>query len=639
MKPAPDRDAVLPPHLNQIRLVAYQDGELPRREMESARAHLESCWTCRSRLAAVQGSIESFLSVRKKLLPEPAVLSESRVEQFRQRLSRHAAAVAAVPLPFGERLLIFRNQLRQLGHALLQPRRAVLATLVAVCLLLAMFTDVLNTRVSADTVLRRAENYETAHSPASGQVTRTLVQVERIDRTGKSTNSLGTVVIVHDSATPATYVRTRLASGSIENAIVRDDGPMPQPALAAALLDNGLEAPLLQYLTAQRWVPDVSVAGFRRLIAGRGSAQASARRHGDTFELSYPFAPGHPSGITEASLLVSSRDYSPNRLSIVTSNRGTSWEYRLTRTSFSFEPRSVEVASLNSPADISNRSTDRSAPAPPLRKPVPFSYAGSHASEAEVAAAEALHRVDACLGEEINLFPMSDGSLLVQGLVDNSARREAIRKTLQSVSGSLRVEVFVPRELKSGSELYRPPDQLGDTLPAGSAVTTSATLADLSSTKMPLYEQLYRHFAQPGISSEETDKQVAVFSNEVVTLARQTFLHAWALKRLDREFSAERTSGLSATARQKVEQMRQDHRRWISTLAQRQTEMLSDIAGAGLAADMTQLDTVQQDSETLLHLAREQNDLVRALFTTSQQTPETASSLARLLVVLRRMGA
>lgn len=638
MSIAPDRNALLPRHLNQTQLVAYQDGELPRAEMEAARTHLESCWTCRSRLAAIQNSIDNFLGARKELLPDASVLSESRVEPFRQRLARHAADVAAVPLPLSERLVIWRNQLRHLGHALLQPRRAVLATFVAACLLVAMFTDVLNTRVSADTVLLRAENYETAHFPSTGQVTRSLVRVDRINRTSKIAKPLATIVVVRDSASPVAYVSAQLASGSIENATVENDGQMPEPTLAAVLFGDGVEAPLLEYLAAQRWVPDVSVAGFRRLVASRGDTTASARRHGSAFELHYPFAPGHPSGIAEAMLVVNNRDYSPTSLSIIATTQSASWEYRFTRTSFSSEPRNVELARANSPVDISNLSSGRSAPAAQLRKPVPLSYTNSHASDAEVAAAESLHRADACLGEEINLFPMSDGSLLVQGLVDSGARREVIRQSLRSVSGPLRVEVFVPRELKSGSELYNPPDQFEDKPPASGTPVTRATLADLSSAKVPLYEQIYRHFAQPGASSEETGKQVAVFSNEVVTLAQQTFLHAWALKRLDREFSPERSFGLSAAAAQEIEQMRQDHRRWISTLAQRQAEMLSEIADAAPTANVAQADTGQQDSETLLRLAQEQNDLVRALFTTSQPTPEAASSLARLLAVLRRMG-
>jgi len=37
-------------------------------------------------------------------------------------------------------------------------------------------------------------------------------------------------------------------------------------------------------------------------------------------------------------------------------------------------------------------------------------------------------------------------------------------------------------------------------------------------------------------------------------------------------------------------------------------------------------------------LAQEQNDLVRSLFTTSQQTPQPETSLTHLVVVLKRLG-
>ena len=196
----------------------------------------------------------------------------------------------------------------------------------------------------------------------------------------------------------------------------------------------------------------------------------------------------------------------------------------------------------------------------------------------------------------------------------------------------------MPRELKSGSELYAPPDQFGDKPSVSSIPSTTATLADLSSAKMPLYDRLFQQFSQSGASADDTNKQVAVFSNEVVALARQTFLHAWALKKLDRQFSEQRTAELPTEARDRIEQIRQDHRRWISTLAQRQAEMLSKIAGPEVVAGVSEVSGGQQDSSTLLHLAQQQNDLVRSLFTTSQQAPEASVSLSQLLGVLHRLG-
>jgi hypothetical protein len=626
---------LVPPHLSDADLVAYLDEELPRPEMDAARSHVGSCWSCRSRASEVQAGIENFLRARTALLPDESVLSESRVEQFRQRLARHAIASEAELPSLPERLDHWGSRFRGPLAAILQHRQVALASVVVVCLLVVMFTDSLNTRVSADTVLLRAENYESSHLPEAGKVMRTSVRVARVDRKNSVEQQLGTITFVRDSASPLVYVNAQSVSGGAEDATVKDVRQAAEPLLHVLLSNGNVDSSLVQYLISQQWVPDVSVAEFRRL-AGWGSGEAFARRQGGTFELHYPFAANHPSGIAETLLRVNARDYALTSLSIFTA--GDDNEYRFTRTSFSLEPRTVELARVFAPGELSKAPPSAARALPELNRPVPLSYSNSHASEAEVSVAEALHRADACLGEEIYLFPMSDGSLLVQGLVDSAARRDVIRQALKSVAGSLRVEVYVPRELKNGSELYKSPDPSVLESP-GENSSASATLADLAGASIPLHETLYAHFYKPGTSSDDVNKQVALFSDEIVTLARQTFLHAWAVKRLEREFSPERTSGLPAAAVQKVEQMRRDHSRWISTITHRETDMLSPIAGQDITAGVAQAVAGRENGDTLLRLAQEQNDLVRSLFTTSQRSAETATSLARLLVVLRHLGS
>lgn len=633
---APAKHPLIPPHLGDAQIVAYLDGELARWEMNAAKAHLESCWSCRSRMGEVQHTVDSFLDARTVLLPDESVLLDPPVEQFRQRLARHAGASEAATLPFREQLAEWRARFLNSASGFLQYRRAVLASVVAACLLVVMFTDVLNTRVSADTVLLRAANYETSHLPEAGHVTRTSLRVDRIDRSTNVQKPLGTITLVRDSASSVVYVSANSSSGETENAAVKDVEQIAQPLLHVVFSSDDADPSLVQYLTTKQWIPDISIGEFRRLVGLRGSTEASARRQDGTFEVHYPFAPGHSSGITEMLLRVDARDYAPTGLSIFTASDGGS-EYRFTRTSFSSEVRTPAMALLLMPTMSSTMPATAARPEPQISRAVPLSYANSHATESEVVLAETLHKLDSCLGEEINLFPMSDGSLLVQGLVDNSARRDTIRRALKSVSGALRVEVYVPRELKSGSELYKPPDQSFEALSAASSAP-STTLADLSGDSMPLHEVLYRHFLKSEGSPQDTDKQVALFSDEIVTLARQTFLHAWALKRLDREFSPQRTSGLSASVLQTIEQMRQDHRRWISTITRRQAEMLTPIAGPDVTSNVAQV-ADGQDSDTLLRLAQEQNDLVRSLFTTSQQSPQPATSLTRLIVVLKHLGA
>nr|MBA3915068.1 hypothetical protein [Terriglobales bacterium] len=388
------------------------------------------------------------------------------------------------------------------------------------------------------------------------------------------------------------------------------------------------------------WVPDMSVAQFRKLIGQRQAPESSARKEGSAYELHFPFVATHPSGIREVMLRVDSSDYSPNAISILTA--GTSGnEYRFTRTLLSSEPRTAEIARLFStePAALRAASSASHPAAPPvLSRPAPLSYSSTEASQTEVAISQALHNVDACLGEEVYIFPMSDGTLLVQGLVDSAARRQTIRNALRPFDAVVHVEVFLARELKSGSELYRPPDEMTEQLPQEASSNASATSAELPGATMPLYSQLRQHFLAAGKTSDEAEKQVSVYSNELVTTARQTFLHAWALRRLDHEFSGSRTRQLPITSLAEVEKLRQDHRRWISTLTQHQAEMLEEILPESSARAVQGL-ARESDTETILRLAQQQNELVRSLFTPSQKPLASDLGLHHLLEVLHRMGA
>src|SRR5689334_15257462 len=173
---ARNRDMLIPPHLNETQMVAYLDGELPRAGMEAARTHLESCWSCRSLMGVVQNRIDNFLRARDARLPQGEAFSESRVEQFRNRLSLHAHCSPAVGMTIGERVAGWARQLGVQGRAALAHRKAVLATAMAACVLVVMFTDVLNTQVSADSILAKAASFETAHAPSQGRITRTTMR-------------------------------------------------------------------------------------------------------------------------------------------------------------------------------------------------------------------------------------------------------------------------------------------------------------------------------------------------------------------------------------------------------------------------------------------------------------------------------
>ena len=630
------KDSFIPPHLRDSQILGYVDGELSQLEMDVARVHIESCWTCRSRMGEIQDSIHGFLQGRTALLPRESSFGENRVLQFSARLAQHACEVEAAPTPLGERFVQYWNGLVAHFSGWIEYRRAIIASLVSICLLIVMFSDVLNTRVSADTVLLHAEKYEASHLPQNGQVAKTSIQVDRFDRNHNVSRRLGTVTLVKDAMATATYVAFDSPSGPVEPKVVKSADQVSAPLLGAIMSDGNQDPALLSYLKSEQWVPDLSVSEFRRLVNSRGSSEVQAKRAGTMFELHYPFAQGHPSGIFETLLRVNAEDYSPASLSIFTGANGEN-EYRFTRVSFLVEARTTEVASLFAPIEVAGISTGTARALPGMSRLVPLSYRDSHATEEEVAVAVALHKLDTCLGEEVYVYPMSDGSVLVQGLVDNAARRDAIRQVLRSMGGPLRAEIYTPREIKSGTELYKPPDEFSLASHA-SSTGGNDTLADLSGSSVPLHDMLYQHFFRPGTSAEDTNKQAALFSDEMVTLARQAFLHAWALKRLDREFSDPRTADLPTGALQDVDKMREDHLRWISTITKHEAEMLTPLLGPEVLSGMEQI-SGERDSTLLLRLAQEQNELVRSLFTSSELRAPTGPTLSRLVVVLHHMGS
>jgi len=628
MNGAPERRKLVPPHLADSLLLAYLDGELPRVDIEGARTHLEGCWSCRRRLSVLEASIDNYVDQRAPLQPYLALNGEQRVQQFRERLARHAEASE---LSIGEKLRAY-GQAALAGIA--SHRRAALASMVAACLLVAMFTDVLGTRVSADTLLNRAQSFEATQRPYSGKVSRMAVRLDRIQRRTGRTQTLGTITVLQDSEKAIAYLASESASGDREPAVLASlSGGQDTPQIA--LLAEDLPAAMTSYLHSQHWLPVVTVEAFQELIAGRGLTSSSVQKEAGAFDLIYPFAEGHASGISEARLRLDRGTFATVDLSLFLGSPTDGTEYRFTRTKTSIEPRTAELARLFEPHDLV-KSTRTQAIREPARV-TPLSYSTTRATDEEVWLNAALHKSDACMGEEIHVFPMSDGSLLVQGLVDKSDRRDAVVKALQAADPKAPTQIFLPREIKSGKQLFNLPYQTPE-IPSTLRSDSGATLADLSSQRIPLYEQLFQHFSRPGASAEDTDQQINAFSNEAVTLARQTFLHAWALKKLDLEFSPERSANLSQPTVQELERMRQDHRRWIATISHRQSEMLAQIGGSS-PAQLAAASGGPLDADSLLRLAREQNDLVRSLFTVSNSARESGPNVSRLLAVLRRMGA
>lgn len=615
-------------------LLAYLDGEMQGDERSALEKHLAGCWACRGQREELSARIKTFMQAREEILPAREVLDHPPVEQFRARLQRHAAD-SARERSFADRLwLAARRSCSQIAVGVGAYRRATLALVTAAVLLAVTLFDIFTTPLAAETVLLRSESYETRRVPPAGHVRLSSVRIERFDLSTHSGTLLGIVQVAQDSASQ----RIALSSG-LKASAQHIASPM-EPAIETAELlrqiplTAALPAPVLTYLSSEHWLPEVSAREFRKVVQGRQNDKTLTRKTGDELEIHYPFAAGHISGITEAILSVDRETYAPREMSVRTRESAGSWEYRFTAEAESQPERTAEWASVfGSPEVLASRTLpQRSSSIPPPVVASPISYAKTTADEREAMLAETLHRFDTCLGEEVYILPMSDGSLLVQGIVEQTAKRDTLRTALRQLPFPVATRLYIPGELGKKPLLFDSP--FGSVRGMAANGAAPVTLADFSNQRSVIYGELLRHFSHQGVPAEEADRKVAEVSNEIVTLSRQTLLHAWALRRLDEEFDPRRSAGLPASALGQIERLRADHRKWISNLARRQAEML---AGLGEVGKVPVADGKATNDQELIDLATQLNSAVRALFAISSGPAGAESEMHQLEAVLHRL--
>ena len=78
-------------HLSDQELLLAMDGELPIQQAGEVQAHLASCWTCRSRMREIDGTITDFIQVSRTARPQLPSASGARA-LLKLRMTQLAAA-------------------------------------------------------------------------------------------------------------------------------------------------------------------------------------------------------------------------------------------------------------------------------------------------------------------------------------------------------------------------------------------------------------------------------------------------------------------------------------------------------------------------------------------------------------------
>jgi anti-sigma factor RsiW len=615
-------------HIHDDNLVAFLDGELEAKERARVTSHIERCWECRSRLRSLQAAIDRYVQAQRSLTLPDLPSAHFAVSQLRRRLAEQSADRTIWTLSY-----VLRPVLRTGILMLQRPAWSMVAVTLA---LIAFATTWFNAPLSASVVLSRSEVAERSAAHGAGDVVRTVCRVERLEGSPSRPTAVARVQTTADSSTPAVGVSVRLPDGTLEQELLPDRSGL----IIAGQLRSMFGEALGSYLASRGWFPDISVSSYRSLAQDRGREDATARRVGDLIELTHPFRRGHPSGLAEIKLWVDGRSYLPRQLSLVTADPHNPREFRLSDRETERIARDDKLgkwfASAVRPSETPPPSgaVARRSPAP---RPVPLLYADSSASQTEVAVAVRLHDLAADLGEEINVFPMSDGSVLVQGLVDDELRKREIEQNLEQLKGRVRVEIHTPSSLGPGTQLFESPWSQLRMQREGTGASPGRPVRPVPAAHSAFLEMLSLHFARADRAaarySTRADAANAAtnLANELVRSSTDILFHAWAVRRLDAQFFPARIRSLSPDRTDSLTRIRTDHRAAIS----KETELISGAITRvlpRLQVDETAIPASEGGS--VLTLAIEQYELTTKLVTASAAASEAETAAARLLSVL-----
>lgn len=339
----------------------------------------------------------------------------------------------------------------------------------------------------------------------------------------------------------------------------------------------------------EAWRLDLSAAAFSSLI-GRGSA-ATVEEKGESYLLKFVNqSSDHNSvpGLRSATLRLGRNGLRAlEQTLLVESNRGLR-EYRFSEVRFDrlglgevssrvfdrepllSKPDAVEAKVLkpDPPAgDAGARSESTPAPAA-----TPHIIA---TVELEIEALVLLDAVGATLGEEVAVTRTLDGTLQIEGVVENAERKSAILSALAPIRRhrAVRVRIETPEEAEHRLEQIR-----------STAVAVSIQEAAPLASRIPVDAEVRRYVSSLGVPQETLDEEVNRFANRMLRGSRQALLYAWSLRGLVERFTPAELQGLDPQSRAKwlglIVEHSAGYRREITTLQRDLAPVFNIGAGA-----------------------------------------------------------
>ncbi|MCI0719647.1 MAG: zf-HC2 domain-containing protein [Acidobacteria bacterium] len=574
-------------HPAEEELFCYVDGELTAQATAKIRAHLEACWSCRVRTEKTQDDIASFIHLLNSALapglnpmPPPHgwrgfAAKVNRVMDETDHPSALAGCFASLRKAFLAPSLPFRLA------------SAVLLGCLILFWVVARFNQV--TPVSANQLLEQATEAQLREVRSVSQpVVYQKLRVRRIEAVPRQDDSLTWEIWNNPSGEGRVRQRVKdsqgqrfidLPQGSAGAEAGSHSPGQLQSKKANVALERQPESsalpPLLQVLEQvfranhMDWRAPLSPAAYaawRRSVRGKDEEVVETKLPDGNRALALTTTAAGPlpvDAIVKAELVVRAQDWHPVQQSLRVQGENGPRDYELVETQF-------QVIALNSlPPSIFPDVNFPQAPLPLPQSPRAPTIATPTAEElmtAEMEAQFALHRLQACRLDPIEVAQDPTGAVEVRGLVRTSERKEELQAALHTVP-LLRLKLQTMEEaaraagsLQEGRLASEDPSekekQRFTTQEGGVERST-----EVGVTAIPIQDRLKRYFSEPPRVAYpgQIQEKIHDLSNQAFTLSQAALSEAWALRRLAESYPAEKIAPLRPASRWLLETMVRDH--------------------------------------------------------------------------------
>jgi hypothetical protein len=548
-------------HLSQEELLRHLDGEMSNPGMRKAREHLQACWSCQVEFGRLKEHIAAIFDAQATIVAPSLPPPPAPWPRLERRLDR---ATRSNSPPFWRKAI-------SLGAGSVRAQLVLGAIVVALALVVFRVLDPVTT-VSAKEVLARTSAADGGRLAIAGpRVVRQRVRVKR------------TLVAASSGET------TRLESWkSVKSTYWKSAGNPVSTCLFDLYRQNGLASALpLSPPALQAWVK----------LAG---AEPSASTSGENIEVHLSAdASGREHGIEAISFQVQKRDWHVNQMTLSLADA----TFQIT------EEDSAIMDWREVPDDVQTQLEPAAAKS--VRSVAIHSAPSGNLDDLEMAVRYGLHRIDADLGENIEIAARPPDSLAVNAWSASPERKEQLATLFAH---------------KPGVQLdFQPPAAIHG---AKKAVTPLQAAASPQSHDLSL-EQFFH--------GQETMES---YTRAILEAGDGVLAHFYALRDLAARWPAEKDDSLSAGAKAQLAAMVRDHARdiragvsgWeaqLGVLLKDFDQQLSDASGSG--------PSWRAASASGFEAARRADQILRSLLTTSDAPLTVGDALPRLQQSLRNL--